>query len=154
MTASARAWLAAIVVAALAGLLLFTHLKAYDVGQQAGASASALELKRAEAASERRRAELLERIVAASNRIHDLELEASARDRVNAEKAKQRVAAVEKATHANPDFSAARRPADLDRLRDDQLADIAAAAARAPIVPRAGLQGVPAASDPVRPDAR
>lgn len=124
---------------AVAAALAWSHWKAYSMGE------ADMQAEKAQAMLQAAvdRAEALENVVATNGRM--LEIERDAADRIA--KAQQRGAAqvktVERVIRENPDFAAVARPADLQRVRDDDLAAIQAAADRSAKLSAAGVRGVP-----------
>jgi hypothetical protein len=135
--------------AILAGLA-WSHWAAYDLGGKD------MEREKAQAMLQAAldRAEALERLADANGRMLAIETDAAARIAAAQRSGAARVQTVERVIRENPDFAAVVRPADLERVRDDALADIAAAADRSADLSAESLRGVRAAGDGDGPHAR
>jgi hypothetical protein len=123
---------------AVAGLLAWSHWKAYSMG---GADMLA-EKTQAMLEAAVKRSEALEKLAAANGRM--LEIERDAAERIAKAQARTvtQVKTVERVIRENPEFAAVVRPPDLQRVRDDDLAAIAEAARRSAELSAASLRGV------------
>jgi hypothetical protein len=123
---------------AVLALAAWTHWQAYSAGRDAADD----ERQAAILEAAEKRAEALEKLAAANGRM--LEIERDAADRIAKAQARTvtQVKTVERVIRENPDFAAVVRPADLQRVRDDDLAAIAEAARRSAELSEASLRGV------------
>lgn len=135
---AASPYLVAAAGLAVAGLLAWSHWKAYSMG---GADMRA-EKSQAMQQAAVDRASALEKLAEANGRM--LEIERDAADRIAKAQARTvtQVKTVERVIRENPDFAAVVRPTDLQRVRDDDLAAIAEAARRSAELSAASLRGV------------
>lgn len=135
---------------AVAAALTWSHWKAYSMGE------ADMQAEKTQAMLEAavKRSEALEKLAAANGRM--LEIERDAAERIAKAQARTvtQVKTVERVIHENPEFAAVVRPADLQRVRDDDLAAIAEAARRSAELSEASLRGVRGAGAGAWPDTR
>jgi len=136
-------------VAGVAVSLFMAGAQGYAIGKRS-ADAQLAELR---LAAEQARSDALARLAAAEQRAARLQADAAARIAAAHKAGAASSTTIREVIHANPDFGGLRRPAELDRVRDDQLAAIAAAANRSAELSGRSLSGVPGTEDPGRPDA-
>lgn len=125
-------------LAAFAGWTWAVQSWGYDRGIAKGEAAIAaanLSAQTARADAEKARADFAERVLV-------IEQDASRRIEEARAKTPARIATVGKSLNENPAFAAMVRPADLQRVRDEQLAELAAAAGRSADLSAAGLAAV------------
>lgn len=123
---------------ALLAALAWSHHKAYTFGAADGT----LTVREAQLESEQARGKALEKLADANARMLQIQAEADARVAEAQRRGRAQVQTVERVIRENPDFAAAVRPADLDRVRVDDLAEIAAAARRSADLSSESLRGV------------
>lgn len=124
--------------------------KGYAIGKRtADAELTAVRLE-----AETSRADALARLAAAERRAARLQADAAARIEAARKDGAASSTTIREVIHANPDFGGLRRPAGLDRVRDDQLAAIAAAARRSADLSGRSLSRVSTADDADGPDVR
>lgn len=145
-----RQWLGVAAGLAVVGALAWSHAWAYGAGKESMQREKDAAILQAAVD----RAEALEKVVATNGRM--LEIERDAADRIAKAQARTvtQVKTVERVIHENPEFAAVVRPADLQRVRDDDLAAIQAAADRSAELSAASLRGVRGADADPRPDTR
>jgi hypothetical protein len=114
----------------------------YGKGFAAGKAESDLVLQTAVAVSEKSRADSLQKLMVAQAEVVRIEAETAQREAAALVRGRKQVKAVERGISENPQFAATVRPADLGGVRDEQLADIAAAANRSAELSAASLRGV------------
>jgi hypothetical protein len=133
------------VVAAV--LLVGTHWKAYRAGAAMREAEHAAELDRIRLEAEEERVDALQRLNQAERQVAQMQAEAENRIAAAQKRATENRKTVERVARENPGFSSTVRPADLQRLRDDDLAAIEAAAGRSADLSGASLRGVRAAGE-------
>lgn len=140
---------------AIVGLIAWGISGIYERGFEAGKAEAVVaiaaarlqaEIARTEALRERNAA--LEKLTTTERAMRALEQDAARRIAEAQQHGSVQVQTVERVIRENPDFASIRRPADLQRVRDEQLAAIAAAAARTPTTAElsgASLRALPGA---------
>lgn len=111
---------------ALAAGLAWTHWQAYD----AGVASMQAEKDKAERDALEQRLKDLQKLTAANERIRTIESQSAKAIAAAQARGTAQAQIVERVIRENPDFAAVARPDDLQRVRDDALADIEAAANR------------------------
>lgn len=122
----------------------------YDKGFEAGASKADKLIAEARAEAERIRAQAQQRIIVLERDMRALEQQTAERIAQAQKSGEIQIKTVERIVHENPDFADIRRPNELERVRDEQLDAIKAAAERAAAaakLPDSGTPAVPAAGD-------
>lgn len=143
----------AVVVIAFIGLVTWTIGRIYDAGFEAGNAKADRAISEAKLAAEIERNRAQKKLIETERAMRALEQDAARRIADARSDGEVQVRTVEKVIRENPDFANIRRPADLQRVRDDQLAAIRRAAERAAAtakLPSAGVSSVPSTSDPDR----
>ena len=125
-TASLRPWAAFFLLIAVAGLIGYLCHGAFELGQ---AEAQA-RLSDAIAAYETARADAVAKVADAEKHVAAIEADAVRKMALASARAAGATKIVERVVHDTPQFSHVVRPADLRRVRSDELAAIAAAADR------------------------
>lgn len=136
-----KAILAAILLAVLVGLGWYAHHAVYEEGVVAG---SAKVQKQWDDATQLAKKNADKQKAQADKAIKPLDDKAQPQIQQSQERVVTVVKTVTKVIHDNPTFAAVNRPADLDRVRQDQLKAVAAAAggfAPAPSSSSAGSGG-------------
>lgn len=141
--AAIRAALAAL---GLAGVLALVW-GIFSIGRDLGAARSEARLQASVIEAERQRAATLERVIAAERQVAQAERQAREEVAAIAARAVAGLDTVRRVIRENPEFAATRRPADLERVRDDELARIADAAREAAELSSAVLPRVPSSGD-------
>lgn len=133
---------AALLALGLAGLLALAW-GVFSIGRDLGSSRVEARLQQAVAEAERQRAATLERALMAERQVAEHERQARAEVAAIAARLADNLDTVRRVIRENPEFAATRRPAALERLRDDELARLAAAAREAADLSDRILPGVP-----------
>lgn len=149
---------AAAVVLLAAAAAAYTVVRIYRAGYDAGQAEGAVQIAAARLQAQEEQARIQRQLIETERNMRALEQEAAdLLARVNAT-GTARVRTVERVIRENPSFAAIARPVELDRVRDQQLADIAAAAARgtdaAAKLPGSGIQTLRRPGNSGQPDAR
>jgi hypothetical protein len=144
-----RLALALVGVLCLGITLVGTWSNGYAVGKRSADAA----LAEVQLAAEQARSDALARLAAAEQRAARIQADAAARIDAARKAGAASSTTIREVIHAHPEFGGLRRPAELDRVRDEQLAAIAAAASRSAELSGRSIPRVPAADDPGRPDA-
>lgn len=127
----------------LIALAAWTHWQAYSAGRRATDKEREAAVLQAAVA----RADALERLAEANGRMVQIEKDAAERIAAAQRRAITQVHTVERIVRENPDFAAVARPADLQRVRDADLAAIAEAAGRSAELSANGVRGVRRTAD-------
>lgn len=124
--------------------------KVYHAGYDSGIAEGNLAVAAAQNQGLQEYARMQRALIDTQATVDDLERQVQARLTQATTTGEIHVKTVERIIHDHPDFAAIARPADLDSVRQQDLADIAAAAARgesaAAKLPGGGIRTVPAAS--------
>jgi hypothetical protein len=135
------AGIAAVVLAAIS-FIVWGVKSIRQEGFEAGMAKKGEELQTLIAASEKSRADALERLIALDREIATMQAEANRKEAEAEARGRASVAKTKEVIRANPKFAAVVRPAALGSVRDEQLSDIAAEAAAAPKLPDSGVRTV------------
>lgn len=157
-TTKAKLIAAVVVLLAVSIALPYGMARTYRAGFEAGRADAVAMIAAARTQAAEDLATAHRKLLEVEQGMRDLEQEYAARlEQARAQREIQ-VRTVERVIRENPDFAATVRPVELDRVRDQQLADIAAAAAAgstaAAELSDSGIPAVPAASDRDRRHAR
>jgi hypothetical protein len=109
------------------------------------------DLSEIRAEAEAARSEALTRVAAADRRAAEVEAEAAQRIAAAGRRSRENVKTVERVSRENPAFASTLRPVDLQRLRDDDIAELEAAARRSADLSAESLRGVRAPREGDRP---
>jgi hypothetical protein len=120
----------------------------YTEGYEAGRAEADANLVNARLIAEQERNEALSRLADAQADLMRIEADAAKRIAEAQRKAVTRTQTVERVTREEPSFAAVVRPADIDRVRDEQLAELVEAAGRSADLSSRGFRGLRTA----RPD--
>lgn len=123
---------------AVLALAAWTHWQAYSAGRHAADQ----ERDAAILAAEQARADALVKLADANGRMLRIERDASQRIAAAEQRGAAQARTVERVIRENPDFAAVVRPADLQRVRDDDMAAIEDAARRSADLSAASVRGV------------
>jgi hypothetical protein len=134
----------------LAAVIAVAGNSAYRKGYEARDTIARLEIAEIQHLAELHRSALLDNLNRTMTELSTIQADAEARVRVAETEGRVIVRTVERLIHESPpDFTDTRRPAQLQRMRDQQLAALAAAAAAAPAakLPRSSAHALSSAND-------
>jgi hypothetical protein len=134
---------AALALAAAVGVVGWSYRATYSAGFDSGKAAGDAILQTAYRKAEGERADALRALSLANARAAAIESDASRRIAEVEKNAIARSQTVKESNRANPSFASLRRPADVERVRDDQLAELERAARRSADLSATSLRGLP-----------
>lgn len=146
----------AVIVLGIIATVAWAINRIYQQGYEAGNAKADATITAAKLRAEIERNEAQAKLIATERAMRALEQDAAKRIADARSEGEVQVKTVERVIRENPDFAVIKRPADLQRVRDDQLAAIRAAAERstaATQLPATGLHGLPSTGDPNRDDS-
>lgn len=129
---------------ALIAAVLFVAWRIYSAGFEAGKAEAAVTLAAARLEAEMERSRAMQRLHETERAMREIEQRYTASIEQARQQGRQQSETVRNVIHEHPAFADTRRPADLHRLREQQLRDLAAAAQRSAELSGAGLRTVPA----------
>jgi hypothetical protein len=127
---------------AIAVSIAFAAWWVYTAGYDAGRAAANENLMTARLIAEQERNEALSRLADAQVEITRVQADAAKRIAAAQRKAVTHTKTVERVVREEPEFAAIVRPADLDRVRDEQLAELEQAADRGSDLSARGFRGL------------
>lgn len=159
-TRKAKLIAGAVAMLVVCALVAYTVTRIYRAGFTAGQMEAVVQIASARLQAQQEQAEIQRKLIETEHAMRGLEQQAASLIEKLRRAGEVQVRTVERVIRENPDFAAVQRPAELDRVRQQQLAAIAAAAARGANttteLPGAGLPALPrsriADSDHARPD--